>query len=137
MSILSDSSFNLHSFQPWSLLYYIFALYKCSTHKHIALICSSLVFLILTSDNIQRLHLCGQGEQLNVSRSFNKLYRLYFLIDWFLWFIFGVCFFHSQLLELWYSNPTSLFQLRPSHCCLDCNNDVGCFPVITLLIHPK
>lgn len=45
--------------------------------------------------------------------------------------------FHKQLLELWYSNPTSLLQLRPRHCCLDCSNDVGYFPVITLLIGLK
>ena len=137
MSILNDSNFNLCSFQPWSFFYYIFALYKGSTHKHIACIYSWLVFLTLISNNTQRLHLGGQGEQPNVSRSFNKLYRLYVLVDCSLVYFWGVVFFHNQLLELWYSNPTSLFQLRPSHCCLDCSNDVGCFPVITLLILPK
>lgn len=60
-----------------------------------------------------------------------------FLIDCSLVYFFGGGFFHNQLLELWYSNPTSLLQLRSSHCCLDWSNYVGCFPVITLLICPK
>lgn len=107
-----------------------FCAYKASTHQQIAFICSGLVFIILA---------CAEASFRGAGMD-NWIYldkhRLYFLIDWFLAYFWGI-FFHNQLLELWYSNPTSLLQLRPSHCCLDCSNDVGYFPVITLLIGLK
>lgn len=81
------------AFRPDASYITFFSPYKGSPHKHTVFICSSLVFLILTSNNMQSLNLGGWREQLTIPMSFNKLYRLYFLIDFTLVYFLGVVFF--------------------------------------------